>query len=138
MCKWGVNYWETYAPVVNCISVRSILAIVSKHEFPTRSIDFVIAFSQVDLDVDVFIDPPLRMIVDRKRGEWVLKLNKSLYGIKQESKKWFDLLKPALKRRGYHKFQVYPCVFYRKYSVILTYVDDSVIANFVLTDEVDI
>ena len=58
---------------------------------------------------------------------------------------------------GYHKFQVYPCVFCRKYSVILTYVNGCVIAShkqdmvtslveslkngtedYLLTDEVDI
>ena len=30
--KRGVNYWETYAPGVNRISVRSILDIASIHE----------------------------------------------------------------------------------------------------------
>ena len=29
MQQWGVNYWETYSPVVNWISVRHPLAIVS-------------------------------------------------------------------------------------------------------------
>ena len=32
MQQWGVKYWEIYAPVVDRISVRSLLAISSIHE----------------------------------------------------------------------------------------------------------
>ena len=53
MKLWGINYWETYAPVVNWMSVRVLLVIVLIHDLPTRSIDFVLAFPQDDLDVDV-------------------------------------------------------------------------------------
>ena len=42
---------------------------------------------------------------------------------------WFNLLKNGLQRRGYHKSQVDPCVFHRKYSVILTYVDGFLIVS---------
>ena len=57
--QWGVNYWETYAPVVNWISVTSLLAISSIHEFPSRSIDYSLAFPKYGLDVDVLITLPL-------------------------------------------------------------------------------
>ena len=53
--KWEVNYWETDSTVVNWISVRSLLENSSIHEFPIRSIDFVLAFNQADLDVDFFM-----------------------------------------------------------------------------------
>ena len=109
--------------------LRSLLYKASINEFPSRSIDFVPAFPQYDLDVDVFMEILLLMGVDVNRVEWVLKLKKSLYGINQTSANWFDLIKTGLERRGYHQSQVYPCVFYRKYSVILTYVDDCVIAS---------
>ena len=69
------------------------------------------------------------MGVDLNIVEWVLKLNKPLHGIKQESANWLDLIKNGLKIRGYHKYQVDPFVFYRKYSVILTYVDYCVIVS---------
>ena len=91
MKQWVVNYWEIYAMVTNWISVRSILAIANIHELTTISIDCVLAFPQDDLDVDVFMDITLGKRVDRIRGEWILKLNKSLYRIKQASANWFDL-----------------------------------------------
>ena len=129
MQQWGVKYWKTYNPVVNCIIVRSILDTASIHEFTSKSIDFVLAFSEADLDVDVFMDIPLVIGFDRNRVDWVIKLNKSLYGIKQASANWFDILKTSLERGGYHQSQVDSCVFYRKYSVILTYVDNCVIVS---------
>ena len=109
--------------MVNWISVMSLLAIESMHELPRRSIDFVLAFPQSDLDVDLVTDLPLVMLVDGNRGEYVIKWNKSLYGIKQESKNWFDPIKNCLERRGYHQSKVDPCVFYRRDSVIWTNVD---------------
>ena len=58
MQRWGVDYWETYAPVVNWISVRFLLAIAIIHGLKTKPIDFVLAFPQVDLDADVFMEFP--------------------------------------------------------------------------------
>ena len=65
------------------MSVGSLLAITSILEFSRISIDFVLAYIQADLDVDVFIDLPLGVGVDVNRDEWFLKLNKSLYGLNQ-------------------------------------------------------
>ena len=50
MQQWGVNYWETYAPVVNWILVRTLLAISTIHKLETHSINCFFAFPQADLD----------------------------------------------------------------------------------------
>ena len=52
----------------NWIIVRSLLAIASIHEFISISIDFVLAFPQYGLDLGVFVEIPLGMMVDRSRG----------------------------------------------------------------------
>ena len=75
------------------------------------------------------MDIPLGMGLDVNRREWILKLNKSLYGIKQASAFLFVLLKTDLERRGYHQYQVDPCVFYINDSFILSSVDDFVIVS---------
>ena len=97
--------------------------------FQSDQLTFLLAFPQADLDVDVLMELLLGMVVDGNRGEWVLKLNRSLYGLKQASANWFDILKTGLERRGYHQSQVDPCVFFRKVSVILTYFDGFVIVS---------
>eukprot|EP00956_Cyclotella_meneghiniana_P004612 scaffold5674_cov35-Cyclotella_meneghiniana.AAC.4 len=51
MQQWGVNYWESYAPVVNRISVRFLL--------------IVLAFPQEDLDTPVYMELPIGVLYDR-------------------------------------------------------------------------
>ena len=66
--RWGVNYWENYASVVNWICVSSLFATASIHEFTSISIDVLISSPQVDLDVDVFMKIPLGMGVGGNSG----------------------------------------------------------------------
>ena len=44
MQQWGDNYWETYSPVVNMISVRLLLAITKIYKLDSKAIDFVLVF----------------------------------------------------------------------------------------------
>ncbi len=59
MQRWGENYWETFSPVVNMISVKLLLVIAKIHGLKSKSIDFVLAFPQADLDVDIWMDLPI-------------------------------------------------------------------------------
>ncbi len=85
MQTWGQNYWERYAPVVNWASVCLILAIAKIHELSSKSINFVLAFLQADLENLLYMELPIGF--DALNNEdwkfYVLKLNKSLYGLKQ-------------------------------------------------------
>ena len=68
MQQWGVNYWETYAPVVCWASVRLILIIAMVNGLPTRSVDFVLAFPQADVDVPVYMELPVGFELDNAFG----------------------------------------------------------------------
>ena len=76
------NFWSSS----NGIRVRSLLDIESIIYLPRKSIEFVLAFPQAELYFDVFVELTLGMGVDRIIGEWVLNLNRSIYGPKQASK----------------------------------------------------
>ena len=65
--KWGVDYWETYSPVVSWISVRFLISIASIHSLPSIPIDCILAFPLDEIYVDVFMVLPLGMVVDRNR-----------------------------------------------------------------------
>ena len=58
MQQWGDNYWETYSPVVNMLSVRLLLSIAKIYKLESKAIDFVLAFPQADLDVDIWMYLP--------------------------------------------------------------------------------
>ena len=72
--------------------LRSLLSIARIHVFPIRSIEFVLALTQDEPDVYVFMEIPLGVLVDGNRVKWVLKLKESLYRLKQASANWFDPL----------------------------------------------
>jgi len=111
MQTWGENYWETYAPVVNWLSVRILLIISILHDLDTRAMDFVLAFPQADLDVDVFMELPYGFeATNGENKNYVLKLNKSLYGLKQAAHNWFQTLDGALKNRGFNSSDIDPCI----------------------------
>eukprot|EP00957_Ditylum_brightwellii_P178546 13600462-Ditylum_brightwellii.AAC.1 len=102
MQQWGVDFWETYSPVVNWITVRTLLAVATIHNLPTECIDFALAFPQAKLDIDVFMELPIG--IDPPNGAnpkaYVLKLNRSIYALKQSSLNWFNLLSGALQKKG--------------------------------------
>ena len=132
MQQWGVNYWETYSPVVNWISVRLLLSIAIMNDLPTTAIDFVLAFPQATLGPDelIYMEMPAGMDspgTDRK--QYVLKLRKNLYGLKQAGLNWFEYLKAGLTERGFVQSEVDPCVFYRSDAILLVYVDDCIILS---------
>ncbi len=98
MQTWGQNYWETYAPVVNWASNCLILAIAKIHGLSLKSIDFVFAFPQADLEIPLFMELPIGFDTpnNEERRCNVLKLNKSLYGLKQAGYTWFAKLSNGL------------------------------------------
>ena len=51
----GVNYWDTYAPTINWISIRFLLVVAQILDLNTQAIDFVLVFPQADLEVQVYI-----------------------------------------------------------------------------------
>jgi hypothetical protein len=44
MQQWGTNYWETYSPVVNMVTVHLILLLARIYKLDLKAIDFVLAF----------------------------------------------------------------------------------------------
>ena len=94
MQQWDDNYWETYSPLVNMLSVRLILAIPKLHNLDSEAIDFVIAFLQENLEEDIWMYLPIGFQVDghteaSSERSFLLKLNKKLYGLKQGSYNWY-------------------------------------------------
>ncbi len=53
---WGQDYWETYAPVVTWASVLLLLIVAKIHGLSSKSINFVLAFPQADLDVPAYME----------------------------------------------------------------------------------
>ena len=119
----STNTNRAYAPVVNWISVRLLLALSIIHGLDTKSIDFVLALPQADLDTDVFMELPFRFEFGPK-GKYVLKLKKNLYGLKSAASNWFLKISKGLESENFVKSEIDQCVFIRHDCIVLVYVDD--------------
>ena len=56
--QWGINYWDTYAPVVSWSSIRILMTIAKLHNMHTKSVDFVQAYPQAELKSTIFLRSP--------------------------------------------------------------------------------
>jgi hypothetical protein len=73
--------------------------------------DFHAAYLNRQLDEDIFMEqPPDYKTADRKC--YVVKLHKSLYGLKQARNKWYDSLCRSLADIGFKRTEADPAVFY--------------------------
>jgi len=131
MQVYGENYWDTYAPVVNWISIRMMLTLSIIHNLYTTSIDFTLAFPQAEVETTIYMEVPLGCEVPE--GDYVCQLLKNLYGLKQAARTWFECLRDSLiasKNNGGYGFRqsaIDPCIFFRDGVILISWVDDCLI-----------
>ena len=87
---------------------------------------FVIAFTQADIDVNVFIETSLCMVFDGNR-RMSTKVKQIVLWTQSRKCNLVWSSENCLERRAYHQSHVDPSVFHIKESVILIHVDDCVI-----------
>ncbi len=59
----------------------------------------------------------------------MLKLNKSLYGLKQTTLNWYEMLYQSLLDCGFKQSISDPCAFLRENCIIFCYADDCIILS---------
>lgn len=110
--------FESFAPVVQWSSVRLMLILSIVHNLETRQVDYVNAFAQSPLgEREVYIELPLGF-KHKNECECVFKLHKSLYGMADSPKMFFDLLKSNRRAMGFKQFkEIDPCLFVHKKAI---------------------
>jgi hypothetical protein len=67
----GVNYWDTYAPIVQWSTVSLALILSTLSNLHTRQVDYDQAYTQADLDCDLYMQIPAGFIVRNGKLEFV-------------------------------------------------------------------
>ena len=116
----GVDYFDTFAPVVQWITVQILLILAVQLKLSTTQVDYTVAFPQIKLEDEVYFEMPRGF----KEPGFEYKLNKSLYGLRQSLKILFEHLKGQLEAIGFEQSMTDPCLFIKDYCICIAYVDD--------------
>ena len=128
----GLDYEETFSPVAKYTSIRTLLAIANQLNLEVHQMDVSTAFLNSELEEEIYMTQPEGYV---KEGEedLVCKLNKSIYGLKQSSRCWFNTMDEFLKNSGYVQSSSDPCLYIKREGedimLIALYVDDLIPAS---------
>ena len=112
----GVDYEETYSPVVDATTFRFLISLAVCEKLEMRLMDVITAYLYGSLDNDIYMKIPEGLqFPDRydsnPRELYSIKLQRSLYGLKQAGRMWYNRLTEYLLKQGYNNDPICPCVF---------------------------
>lgn len=140
----GIDYDETYSPVIRLTTFRTLLAISASKNLTLYQFDFDNAFLNAEISNDVppiYMEPPYGYDFQSEcqqqgltpSNNVKLRLRKTLYGLKQSPRAWFAMLNKYILDNGYELFQSDICLYKRiqgkSTTYIALYVDDMIIAT---------
>jgi len=97
---YGIDYDETFAPVAKTGTVRTLISCAVNFGWPLHQMDVKNAFLHGDLQEEVYMEIPPGFANNQTVGK-VCRLKKSLYGLKQSPRAWFDGFRRAVCGMGY-------------------------------------
>ncbi len=65
---YGIDYWQTLAPVVKVTTIRSLLSIAAVYDYECEHKDFVTAFLNEDLDEIIYMEIPEGLQTENNKG----------------------------------------------------------------------
>jgi hypothetical protein len=121
----GVDFTENYAPVINDITWRILIAAMIVWKLDAKIVDVETAFLHGDLEEDIYMDCPPGM---KNEPDKCLQLGKTVYGLVQAARQWWKKLVTILRKIGFEGGYSDPCLMTRRYALgiifIALYVDD--------------
>lgn len=135
--RHGIDYFEVFANTGKYKTLRVMLSIVARRNLELHQYDVPQAFTQAELDEDVFMEMPEGFEIEGM----VCHLKKSLYGLKQSPRNWYLLISQFLiQNLGFQATVSDPCLFFKRgresgqMILLFLFVDDMQVA-FEKTDE---
>ena len=129
--RYGVDYDDTYAPVAKWSTIRLILTLAAVHQWHTRQLDYVLAFPQAPVERELYMEVPKGFEIQGENSkEYLLKIQRNIYGQKQAGRVWNKYLVNKLTTElGFKQSKIDECLFYRGKVLYALYTDDSILAG---------
>ncbi|TFY83163.1 hypothetical protein EWM64_g851 [Hericium alpestre] len=94
----GIDFDETFTPVVKFTSLRMLLALATKEDLEVHQMDVKTAYLHGELEEEIYLQPPAGFGMPEGK---VWKLIKSVYGLKQAGRVWYLCIKSEFEKLGY-------------------------------------
>ena len=129
----GVDFTENHAPVVNDVTFRILLILKIINNWDTELFDVETAFLNGILEELIFMNLPegaeeVKLYETINRKLECLQLIKCIYGTVQSARQWYKRFVEELKKLGFEKCLIDPCLLSRTDEtgtiIICLYVDD--------------
>jgi hypothetical protein len=126
----GVDYDETFSPIVKPATVQTVLTLAVSRGWPMHHLDVKNAFLHGTLSGTIYCSQPIGF-VDPAQPQLVCRLNKSLYDLRQPPRVWCHCLASYLVSLGFMEAKWDTLLFiYRRgtdTAYLLLYVDNIVL-----------
>ena len=127
-----MDYSDTFYPIAKLTSIRLFISLATIHGWDLHQLAIKNVFLHGDLAEEVYMEQPLGFVAQREIGR-VCCLRKSLYGLKQSPRAWFDKFSEGIEKFGMQKSKFDHVVFYKNSQVdiilLVVHVDDIVITG---------
>jgi Reverse transcriptase (RNA-dependent DNA polymerase)/Integrase core domain len=131
MQKEGIDYNETFAPVLHFNSLRTLLAVAVEEDLILHQSDVTRAFLNGDVEEMIYMQQPKGY--HNGKADEVCLLRKSLYGLKQAPRQWYKKVSASLIAAGFKQSKTDPCIFILRQGKLIhylgLYVDDFIQAS---------
>lgn len=124
---------EFYAPVTKMSTLRIFLSVAVEREMYVHHMDVETAFLNSEVKSEVYIHQP-EGFVEKKNMVYYLK--KSLYGLRESPRNWYDLFNKFILKLGFARSNYDLCLYYNKIKGIycILFVDDLLVCGGNLED----
>ena len=103
----GIDFHETYSPTAKLSTLRTVVACGVKLGMLFHQMDIKTAYLNAPIHEDIFMQQPQGYV---KGDGLVCKLKRSLYGLKQSGRNWFECLTSHLKTLNFKPSVHDPCL----------------------------
>ena len=129
----GVDFKETFSPVVRYDSLRILLATIAAKDLEVMQVDVQTAFLYGKLEVTIYMRTPDGLMLQEDPRNVACKLERSLYGLKQSPRCWNQRFIKFLKEFNLEECDADKCVFTGKIEndevYLAFFVDDGLVAS---------
>eukprot|EP00253_Pinus_taeda_P032259 PITA_32259 len=125
--KEGIDYEETFAPVVKYTSIGTVISLVAQMGWEIHQMDVKTTFLNRVIEEELYIEQPEGFETHEKKSH-ICRLKKALYGLKHAPRAWYGRIDGYLQNVGFVKSDADPNLYYLAVEneplILVLYVDD--------------